>query len=241
MASTTRRVLIYGGKGALGSAIVQFFRQQNWWVTSIDLMANSEANENVVVNNSDEWTQQEKQVVSGVSDVLAGNKVDAVVCVAGGWAGGSAASDDFVKNTELMIRQSVWSSVISAKLGANFLSEGGILVLTGAKAALDGTPGMIGYGLAKASVHHLVKSLSQPKSGLPKGSTVLAILPITLDTPMNRKFMPNGDTSSWTSLEFVAKLMFKWASSGDERPNSGDLVQLITSGGQTELVIDSSK
>ena len=28
---------------------------------------------------------------------------------------------------------------------------------------------------------------------------------ITLDTPMNRKWMSKADFSSWTSLEFVAK------------------------------------
>lgn len=41
-----------------------------------------------------------------------------------------------------MIKQSVHSSVLAAKLASNFLSEGGLLTLTGAKAALDGgTPG----------------------------------------------------------------------------------------------------
>lgn len=40
------------------------------------------------------------------------------------------------------------------------------------------TIGMIGYGMAKAAVHQLVQSLSQqPSSGLPDGSSVLAILP----------------------------------------------------------------
>ena len=42
-----------------------------------------------------------------------------------------------------MIKQSVWSSVISAKLAAKFLNEGGLLALTGAKAALEATPGML--------------------------------------------------------------------------------------------------
>lgn len=59
--------------------------------------------------------------------------------------------------------------------------------------AVSGTPGMIGYGMAKAAVHHLVSSLSCPDSGLPKDSSVVAILPVTLDTPMNRKWMPNAD------------------------------------------------
>ena len=47
--------------------------------------------------------------------------------------------------------------------------------------------------MAKAAIHQLVKSLSDPaQSGLPEGTFTAAILPITLDTPMNRKWMPNA-------------------------------------------------
>lgn len=59
--------------------------------------------------------------------------------------------------------------------------------------------------MAKAAVHQLTKSLAGDKSGLPKDSTALALLPITLDTPMNRKWMPKADTSTWTPLEFIAE------------------------------------
>lgn len=59
--------------------------------------------------------------------------------------------------------------------------------------------------MAKAAVHQLVKSLAAPKSGLPKNATTVAILPVTLDTPMNRKFMPKADFTTWTPLEFVAE------------------------------------
>lgn len=94
---------------------------------------------------------------------------------------------------------------ISAAIGANYLKQGGLLALTGANPALKGTPGMMGYGMAKAAVHQLTKSLAGKDSGLPDNSLVVAILPITLDTPMNRKWMPNGDFSSWTPLEFIAE------------------------------------
>lgn len=39
------------------------------------------------------------------------------------------------------------------------------------------TLGMIGYGIAKAAVHQLVKSLAGENSGIPANSTVLATLP----------------------------------------------------------------
>lgn len=64
---------------------------------------------------------------------------------------------------------------------------------------------MIGYGVAKSAVHHLTKSIADKDGGLPSNSCALAILPITLDTPMNRKWMPNADFSTWTPLEFIAE------------------------------------
>ena len=54
-------------------------------------------------------------------------------------------------------------------------------MLTGALAATKATPSMIGYGMAKAAVLHLVSSLASGEdSGLPKKSIVTAILPGSL-------------------------------------------------------------
>ena len=114
---------------------------------------------------------------------------------------------------------------------------------------------MIGYGMAKAAVHQLVKSLASSGSGLPTNSCVLGLLPITLDTPMNRKFMSGADTwvnneyhfecslyfkwpiifrSTWTPLSEVGKIMLNWTA-GEQRFQSGSLVALVTSGGVTRL------
>lgn len=68
--------------------------------------------------------------------------------------------------------------------------------------------GMIGYGMAKAAVHQLTRSLGGENSGLPKESAAVAILPVMLDTPMNRKWMPKADTSTWTPLEYLAESVY---------------------------------
>jgi dihydropteridine reductase len=48
-----------------------------------------------------------------------------------------------------------------------------------------------------ASVHQLVRSLGDWKAaGLPENTVAFALLPVTLDTPMNRKWMPNADYST---------------------------------------------
>lgn len=71
---------------------------------------------------------------------------------------------------------------------------------------------MIGYGMAKAAVHQLTKSLATKGSGLPAGSVVVSILPVTLDTPMNRKWMPKADTTSWTPLTFISEYVYYFTS-----------------------------
>lgn len=233
--SVAGRVLVYGGKGALGSVCVNHLKAKNFWVGSIDLMPNEQADANVIVKPCDSWVQQEQEVCQDVEGILGSEKLDAVLCVAGGWAGGNAASKEFVKNADMMWKQSCWTSAISAAIAAKHLKEGGLLTLPGAAPAVDGTPGMMGYGMAKAAVHQLVKSLAGKNSGLPKQSSTLAILPITLDTPMNRKFMSEADFSTWTKLEFVAELFEKWLTPSN-RPENGSLVKLVTKDNSTELV-----
>ena len=69
--------------------------------------------------------------------IAADNKLDGIFCVAGGWAGGNAAHDDFVRNTDLMMKQSIWTSVISSNIAAHFLKDGGLLTLTGAAPCIN--------------------------------------------------------------------------------------------------------
>lgn len=228
------RVIVYGGRGALGSTCVAHFKANKYWVGSIDLADNPEAHCNIVVNKDESFVEQEASLILAVGEALKGEKLDGIFCVAGGWIGGSAKKD-LAKNSEQMWKQSVCSSLLTASIASQYLKEGAVLQLTGAKAALDPTPGMIGYGVAKAAVHHLTKSLADKNSGLPANSTVVAILPVTLDTPMNRKWMPDADHSSWTPLEFVAECFLKWTK-GEEKPSSGNLLQLVTKDFKTEVV-----
>jgi len=233
----SQKVIVYGGKGALGSTLVHHFKSKAWWVCSIDLTENTEADANVVVDSKGDLQEQAKQVKDDVEKVANGSKIDAIYCVAGGWAGGNAKADAFVKNTDLMMKQSIWTSVISANIAAHYLKEGGLLTLTGAVPCLEGTSGMIGYGLSKAAVHQLTASLAQEKGGLPSGAVVQTILPVTLDTPMNRKFMPDSDFTTWTPMSYVAELFSTWTEDAAVRHPNGSLVKLITTDGTTTQVL----
>ncbi|KAI9152418.1 hypothetical protein H9P43_009209 [Blastocladiella emersonii ATCC 22665] len=232
----SKHALVYGGAGALGRTIVAHFRGLNWKVTSIDRRENPDATHSITLRDEEAgatWDKHAKTVASAVKPL---GGVDALICVAGGWCGGNAAAEDFVSAVETSMNQSVQTSAIAAHLAASHLNRDGLLVLTGAHAALAPTPGMIAYGMTKAAVHHLVASLGAPESGLPEGARAVGILPITLDTPMNRKFMPHADTSKWTPLDAVAAQIGKWAKHED-KAKSGALYSLITVDGQTEFKV----
>ncbi|VDK84567.1 unnamed protein product [Litomosoides sigmodontis] len=231
------RVVVYGGRGGLGSVIVDYFKSKNFWALSIDTVKNEIADANVVVNKDASWTEQEGLVLKSVGEALNGERLDAILCVAGGWAGGSANSENMIKNSEILWKQNVWTSAISARIAALYLKDGGLLQFTGAAAVLKDTSGMLGYGMAKAAVHQLSISLAHKKSGIPSDSTVVAVLPTTLDTAQNRKWMPKANTDSWTSLSYIAELLYEWTVDPISRPPSGSLVEIITHNKQNELKI----
>uniref|UniRef100_A0AAQ4PCW1 Dihydropteridine reductase n=1 Tax=Gasterosteus aculeatus aculeatus TaxID=481459 RepID=A0AAQ4PCW1_GASAC len=214
------RVIVYGGRGALGSKCVQHFKSKGWWVACIDMAANEEANENVVVGSSGDFTEQAGQVTTDVAKLLGEQKVDAIFCVAGGWAGGSCSSKGQSSTFLFAV------TLIISPFARGPRKPGGLFTLV---------RGMAGYGMAKAAVHQLCQSLAEKNSGMPPGAAAVAILPVTLDTPMNRKFMSDADFGSWTPLEYIAEMFFNWTS-GVNRPASGSLIQLLTSGGETQAV-----
>lgn len=63
------------------------------WVGSIDFAPNEIADVNIVVAPAVSWGEQNEEVNRHVKEILGEDKVDAILCVAGGWAGGNAASE----------------------------------------------------------------------------------------------------------------------------------------------------
>ncbi|VDL81003.1 unnamed protein product [Schistocephalus solidus] len=203
------RVIVYGGAGGLGSATVAYLKAKG--LVRLDFLSDYVSGTCL--------EEQDAEVKKGVKEVLGDKSVDAILCVAGGWAGGNCSGkgncfvsklkiQGFIKNVDCVVKQSIWSSSIAASLSSSYLRPGGTLVLSGASSAMSPTPGMVAYGMAKAAVHHMTQSLASKGSGLPSDAFIAAILPSTLDTPMNRKWMPDADHSKWTPLNDVAEYVY---------------------------------
>jgi dihydropteridine reductase len=79
------RVLIYGGRGGLGSVLVSHFKQKGWWVCSVDILEPNEvADVNVIVDPNTDWLNQEQQVTSLVEKHMGSEeKLDSIINMAG--------------------------------------------------------------------------------------------------------------------------------------------------------------
>ncbi|KAJ1722754.1 hypothetical protein LPJ53_002852 [Coemansia erecta] len=226
-------VIVYGGLGALGSAVVKTFKKHSWKVINVAFDASSDADANIKVSRTDGLSDQGAQALDQIKEILSETKADAVICAAGGWQGGNAASRKFLDSVSASVKQSIDSSAVSASIASRYLKPDGLLALTGAEAVSHGgTPGMIGYGLAKAAVHQMVSSLAMVGSGV--SGSVVGVLPITIDTPNNRAAMPDADFSSWTPAAEIADQLFAWAA-GQTPCESGRLYKFITKEGATRI------
>jgi len=177
---------------------------------------------------------QGKKVIQNASSILNGEKYDAILCVAGGFALGNLAKKDFLETADLMLKKILNPSLIASKLSDMNLKEGGFLMFTSV-AGLQPTPGYIGYGIAKAAVNHLFSSIASKGSGLPKNTKFMAILPATIDTPDNRKGMPNADFSQWIPLDLLTRRIFEYTNGTLPVPQ-GKMVEVTTKNGETNFV-----
>ena len=55
---SSKKVLIYGGRGALGSTMASHFKSCGWWVCSVDLVASDAADASVIVDPKADWLAQ---------------------------------------------------------------------------------------------------------------------------------------------------------------------------------------
>ncbi|TYZ58125.1 hypothetical protein PybrP1_011679 [[Pythium] brassicae (nom. inval.)] len=225
-----KKLVVVGGAGALGRGIGAFFkRSQAWQALSVDFSAaDADAHASFVLEKGGSLAQAPR-VLEHVRSTF--GHVDAVVCAAGGWSGGSIKDADTLANLAQMHAMNTESAVLSAHLASHLLHPGGLLVLTGAAAALKSTPGMVSYGISKAGTHHLIASTVD---ALPAGSSVFGVLPATIDTPTNRQFMADADFATWTSVDDIAAKILEWAETpAASRPASGHLFTVLTAGGKS--------
>lgn len=197
------KIVIAGGFGVLGRAVCADLVARGHAVAALDIAPAPEGLGGVALGGVD--LADEAQVgaaYAATAEALGG--LDGVVNVAGGFLWETLA-DGAIESWDRMYRMNVRTAAISCRAALPHLGEGGAIVNVGAAAAAHATTGMAPYAASKAGVLALTQGLADELA--PRGIRVNAVLPTILDTPANRRDMPDADTSAWVKPESAARVI----------------------------------
>ncbi|MFN7237120.1 MAG: SDR family NAD(P)-dependent oxidoreductase, partial [Brevundimonas sp.] len=148
-------------------------------------------------------------------------RLDILLNIAGGFVWQKV--DDAEPAWDRMFAINVKTALNAARAALPWLTQspGGRIVNVGSAAALKSGVGMAAYTASKSSVHRLTESLAEELKDTPV--TVNAVLPSIIDTPANRKDMPDADPSRWVAPADLAAVILFLASPAS-RAMTGALV-----------------
>lgn len=133
-------------------------------------------------------------------------RIDGLVNVAGGFAW-EMASSGAIETWDRMYNVNLRTVVVAtqAVLPLMLRDGRGSIVNVSALAALQAGEGKAAYAASKAGVARFTEGLAEEVKD--QGVTVNAVLPSIIDTPANRKDMPDADPASWVSPQKLAAVI----------------------------------
>lgn len=132
--------------------------------------------------------------------------IDGLVNVAGGFAWETLQSGA-VSTWDRMYEINLRTAVVASQAALPHLLEraGGRIVNVGALASVKAGTGMGAYAASKAGVARFTEALAEELKDT--GITVNAVLPSIIDTPANRKDMPDADPTRWVTPQALAAVI----------------------------------
>jgi len=134
-------------------------------------------------------------------------RLDVVAHTVGGFAGGPsvAETDDATFQRMMDLNLNCTLYLLRAAIPVMRKTHGGRIIAIGSRAAVEPGAGVGAYSASKAAMVSLIRTVALENKDV--GLTANVILPGTMDTPANRKAMPNADVSKWVQPAHVAGLI----------------------------------
>jgi NAD(P)-dependent dehydrogenase (short-subunit alcohol dehydrogenase family) len=201
-------VLVTGANGGLGTYVTQAFLDVGATVvgTSRKIQQSDFYHPNFTALPAEISTREGAKVL--VDQVVARfGKLDVLAHTVGGFAGGQSIADTDGATFQRMfdLNLNCVFHILRATIPALRQTGNGRIIAIGSRAALEPGAGVGAYSASKAAMVSLIRTVALENKDA--GLTANVILPGTMDTPANRKAIPNADVSKWVRPATVAGLM----------------------------------
>jgi NAD(P)-dependent dehydrogenase (short-subunit alcohol dehydrogenase family) len=221
-----RHVVITGGAGALGGAVVEAF-------VAAGAICHIPALEATAAPPTDRIKTVPAVDLTDESAVEAFYQSLPPLWASVHLAGGFAATP-IAETSKAALEKQLQLNLVTAFLCCReavkrirLAGGGGRIVNVGSRAALVPARGMVAYSAAKAAVGALTQALAEEVRA--DGILVNAVLPSIIDTPANRAAMPKAHFDKWPKPAEIARTIV-WLASPENTLTSGALVPVYGSG-----------
>jgi NAD(P)-dependent dehydrogenase (short-subunit alcohol dehydrogenase family) len=207
-----KTAIVTGASGNLGKAVAKKFIDEGYFVTGTILQGDAailnfpkDTFEKIVVNLEDE--DESRKFVDAV--ISKHKNIDAAILTVGGFAMGSIAetkTSDILQQYKLNFETAY---NVARPVFTQMMKQGsGRIFIIGSKPGLSAKngKGMIAYGLAKSLIFRLAELMNSEAKG--KNVVASVVVPGTIDTPINRKNMPDANFESWTTPESISDIIY---------------------------------
>lgn len=209
--ASVRTVVITGAAGNLGQAVARLFEARGDNVVLVG------RRESLVSAFRSESAQRMFATVDLLDAAHVGAAIAAaverfggidVLCnIAGGFAMGqpihATSDEDWSAMFDVNLRTTL--NAMRAVVPTMLLRGGGKVVNVAASAGIKGAAGMGPYAAAKSAIVRVTESMAAELRE--KNVNVNCVLPTVIDTPQNRRAMPNADPSRWVAPRDVASVI----------------------------------
>lgn len=144
-------------------------------------------------------------------------RIDALINTVGAFRADNPLHKTTDELWDFIFKVNVKSVVVSSRaVIPQMINQGsGKIVNIASRAALKGGAKSSAYSAAKAAVMRITESMSAELKQY--GINVNCIIPGTMDTPQNRKDMPDADTNKWVTPDAIANaILFLLSNKADD-------------------------
>jgi NAD(P)-dependent dehydrogenase (short-subunit alcohol dehydrogenase family) len=216
-----RSVIVTGGTGGLGGAVVRHLLGEGWRVVAPVRGGSLERlPEGAVGVEADVTVAEDVERVVNLAAQDAAAPLRAVANLVGGFAMGGLVHETPVADFEAILRLNLRPTylVTAAALPHLVSAGGGSVVCVSSRAAVAPFAGAAGYATAKAAVLAFANAVAVEYRK--QGVRANTVLPSVIDTPLNRREQPDADHSRWVTPEEIAQVI-SFLVSDASAPTSG--------------------